>query len=49
MYDGAKELAQGESDYSKYAILPDNQVRTSYFVQYVSYIWAGHKHQYLAT
>ncbi|XP_044324763.1 uncharacterized protein [Triticum aestivum] len=27
MYDGAKELAQGESDYSKYAILPDNQLR----------------------
>nr|CDM80425.1 unnamed protein product [Triticum aestivum] len=26
MYDGAKELAQGESDYSKYAILPDNQM-----------------------
>ncbi|XP_037464355.1 guanine nucleotide-binding protein alpha-1 subunit-like isoform X2 [Triticum dicoccoides] len=25
MYDGAKELAQGESDYSKYAILPNNQ------------------------
>ena len=35
MYDGAKALAQGESDYSKYAILPDNQVRTSNFVQKV--------------
>ena len=35
MYDGAKELAEVEPEYSKYAILPDNQVRTSYFVHYI--------------